>query len=32
MTRARDIIVLALDPGTSSWLESYAPGVTAALR
>jgi len=32
MTRARDVLVLALDPGTPSWLEGYAPGLAAALR
>ena len=32
MTRARDVLVLALDPGTPTWLEGYAPGLAAALR
>ncbi len=32
MTRARDVLVLALDPGTPSWLEGFAPGLAAALR
>ncbi len=32
MTRARDVLVLALDPGTPSWLEGYAPDLAAALR
>jgi ATP-dependent helicase/nuclease subunit A len=32
MTRARDVLVLTLDPGTPDWLEGYAPGLAAALR
>jgi ATP-dependent helicase/nuclease subunit A len=32
MTRARDVMVLALDPGTPAWLEGYAPGFAAALQ
>ncbi|OYV40915.1 MAG: hypothetical protein B7Z80_03305 [Rhodospirillales bacterium 20-64-7] len=32
MTRARDVLVLTLDPGTPTWLEGYTPGLAAALR
>ena len=32
LTRARDYLVLALEPGAPRWLERFAPGLAAELR
>lgn len=32
MTRARDLLIVAIDPGKHEWLNSYAPGFEAVCR
>ena len=32
MTRARDLLIMAIDPGKHEWLNSYAPGFEAVCR